>query len=93
MNENTKVKMVSFNGTSTVERDCDESENYWKLIGATGTVIKEPSEKNIFASFSEEPRVLVQFDIKVEKLGLNCHNNIPNSLWLLVDDLKAISNS
>ena len=77
----SKVKLISFNGNLFAPNECDPSENYWVLIGKSGTVIKSENYRS---------RVLVQFDELVSGFGLHCHNEIPNSLLILVSDLKNI---
>lgn len=62
--------------------ECSPDENYWVLIGETGTVV-EP--KNVRA------RVLVKFDALVSDYGLHCHNVVPNSLYILESDLEVLS--
>jgi hypothetical protein len=85
-----RVRLIAFNGKLRLKR-VRFSENYWKLIGETGTVQKDPQEKYIYASFSEKPRVLVKFDRDVTtSYGLIAHNNIENSLWILVSDLEIL---
>ena len=85
--ENTKVKLKTFNGTSDSEPDCDDSENYWKLIGFTGAIAQDPNEANL----NSGNRFLVKFDADIQSLGLHCHNNVENSLWILESDLEIIS--
>ena len=86
-----RVKMVKCNGKPHPDKAEHFSEDYWKLIGETGTVQQDPQEKYIYASFSQEPRVLVKFDKDVQaSFGLTAHNNISNSLWILVSDLELI---
>ena len=77
-----KVKLKTFNKTSTSPEDCDPSENYWALIGETG-IIKKPENDRF--------RVLVQFDNPVESKGLHCHNEIENSLLILTSDLEEVN--
>jgi hypothetical protein len=77
----SKVKLNTFNGGLSQPEACDPSENYWALIGSTGTVIKSKNERG---------RVLVKFDIDISSLGLHCHNVIPNSLLILPADLEAL---
>lgn len=92
MKKGTKVKLISFNGTTSPQNIQDEAENYWKLIGETGAVMQDPQEKSVFAHFSKKPRVLMQFDKDIASTyGLIAHNNIENSLWILVSDLKIIN--
>jgi hypothetical protein len=38
MKAGNKVKLISFNGKERPGRPVYNSENYWKLIGETGTV-------------------------------------------------------
>ncbi|MEJ2158037.1 MAG: hypothetical protein P8X96_22125 [Desulfobacteraceae bacterium] len=86
----TSVKLISFNGTIEAESDCLPSENYWKLIGYKGQIVQAPDIKGIYAPFSEEPRLLVQFAENVKAFGSECHNKVENSLWILESDLSEI---
>jgi hypothetical protein len=79
-----RVRLVTFNGTKVPEGDCDPSENYWKLIGAEGVIIEDRT------SGSGEGRLLVQFAESVSALGLHCHNEVANSLWIRQSDLKNL---
>ena len=81
MDVGTKVKLVTFNGSIESLDKCDPSENYWSLIGATGTISKMENARG---------RVLVTFNSEVSDLGLHCHNEIPNSLLILASDLEVI---
>jgi hypothetical protein len=78
----SKVRLMTFNKRSSAIDDCDPNENYWLLIGETGTIIKQESN-NL--------RVLVQFDNSVILKGLHCHNKVKNSLLILASDLKILS--
>jgi hypothetical protein len=92
MKTGDKVKLVKFNEKGRPKKALDDSEAYWKLIGETGTVRQDPQEKTVFAHFSKKPRVLVQFNKDVASTyGVIAHNNIENSLWVLVSDLEIIS--
>ena len=74
----TRVKLNQFNGTKNTPKDCDEKENYWSLINEYGTIIKSKNNNS---------RVLIQFE-NIEKLkNLHCHNEIENSLWILISDI------
>lgn len=81
MKVGTKVTLSAFNGKSSSPIDCDLSENYWALIGSRGTIAKLENRRG---------RVLVQFDTDVSKLGLHCHNEIPNSLLILPSNLDEL---
>jgi acetylornithine/N-succinyldiaminopimelate aminotransferase len=81
MDINSKVQLVTFNGLLFSPDKCDPKENYWALIGKTGFVI-EP--QNI------RKRVLVQFEENLCELGLTSHNPKPNSLLILISDLKRL---
>jgi hypothetical protein len=85
-----KVKLISFNGTLKSDDDSLPSEDYWKLIGCIGRIVQDPNEKGPYASFSKKPRLLVQFEDDVVSLGLECHNRVENSLWILQSDLNEI---
>lgn len=87
-----RVRLITFNGTKrwNSKGKIYEPENYWELIGETGTVVQDPTEKSVYASFSKEPRVCIRFDNSVTDRDLICHNPVPNSLWLRVTDLEVI---
>lgn len=85
-----RVKLISFRGTVDRSADCPSSEDYWRLIGSTGTVLQDPDEEGVYASFSTEKRVLVEFDSNIIDLGLHCHNKFKNSLWILESDLERL---
>jgi len=76
-----KVKLNTFNGTTKPDEECSHNENYWKLIGSLGKILKGPNDKS---------RFLVQFEKDVISLVLECHNDINNSLWILESDLIEI---
>lgn len=88
MNVHDKVILKSFNKLKSPSDPVDKSENYWILINYKGTVVQDPNEKTIYASFSKEKRVLVRFDKDIKALGLACHNKVANSLWILEADLE-----
>lgn len=81
MDVGLKIRLKTFNGDSDKPEDCDPSENYWLLIGKTGTIVQPKNNHS---------RVLIQFDELVSDLGLHCHSEIPNSLLILTSDLEAI---
>jgi acetylornithine/N-succinyldiaminopimelate aminotransferase len=75
---NCRVSVLSFNGEFFAPEDCVADDNYWALIGESGMVIE---------TINKSGRVLVKFDNSIIEMGLNCHNPIPNSLYLLETDL------
>ena len=86
-----RVRIKSFNGTTSKEKTDDYSEDYWKLLGETGTIQQDPYEKTVYAHFSQQPRVLVRFDKDLmASYGLYAHNNIENSLWILISDMESL---
>jgi hypothetical protein len=86
-----KVILITFNGRTHPDGQVDSCENYWELVGETGTVQQDPQGSSVYASFSKEPRVLVRFDKDIASTyGLIAHNAIENSLWILVSDLEII---
>ena len=80
-----RVVLKSFNEINATPSNTPSAENYWLLIGDQGTVVEKRSVGNFDAR-----RVLVLFDKSVSDLGLECHNKVPNSLWILVNDLRQI---
>jgi hypothetical protein len=81
MESGARVRLNTFNGSAQAPMNCKPQENYWALIGHTGTVL---------AFNSQLGRHLVQFDRSPQELGLYCHNSEPNSLYILGSDLVLI---
>lgn len=79
---NDVVFLKSFNGSFRAVEHIEEAENYWKLIGERGVVTGDNPE------FTTQDRLLVQFDRSIKTLGLICHNDPVNSLWILRSDLE-----
>lgn len=79
----SRVRLRSFDGTCDTPADTVPSEDYWRLIGTTGTV------RNRQSSREAQPRVLVQFHADVASMGLDCHNPIENALWVCEGDLAS----
>jgi hypothetical protein len=77
-----KVSLKSFNGSVVAPQAVKRHEDYWKLIGSKAIVSQLSTDTN--------NRVLVTFERDLMNLGLTCHNEIPNSLWVLIDDLKYV---
>jgi hypothetical protein len=88
-----KVVLKSFNGRCQNKTSTPSQENYWILIGETGTIQMDPSEKSLYASFSKKRRVLVKFDKDLNNLGLIAHNNVQNALWILISDIEILGHS
>ena len=44
----TKIKLISFNGTLEAPKDCDPKENYWSLIGEIGIIKTLKNDRNRF---------------------------------------------
>jgi len=84
MEKGKKYTLVSFNGTTKPEEECSSDENYWVLIGQTGTLVYFSQELN----FGNDNRVLIRFDQNIKSQRLECHNSVPNSLWILKTDLE-----
>ena len=87
---NQKVKIISFNGTVNPPKECEEEENYWKLIGQTGKIVQDPDQNSLYADFLRDKKVLILLDNNVKSFNLHCHNNIENSLWFSLDDLEIL---
>jgi hypothetical protein len=73
-----RVVLERFQGCAAPPEGCRPDENYWLLVGAHGTVLAPPDEAG---------RVLVRFDLAVDRLGLQCHNPVPNTLLIRASDL------
>ncbi len=89
MKEGDVIKLITFNKTKEPDQDCDDKENYWKLIGWEGKIVKSPDGYFKKNSFNDE-RVLVRFDEDIKERNLHCHNEVENSLWILESDLELI---
>lgn len=89
MKTESRVELQSFYGTTKPSEEIDERENYWKLIGQTGTVIENPKKQEKLTKEGKN-RVLVKFDTTIDDLGLENHNPIKNTLWIWHGDLKLI---
>lgn len=76
-----KVILKSFLGTYKPTSKISNDENYWILIGQKGIVIEENNE-------NFKGRILVLFDENLDKLNLQNHNPINNSLWIYKTDLE-----
>jgi hypothetical protein len=84
-----RVVLRSFLGTQNPTGRVRDGENYWLLINSAGVVVSTEAMSNI-GPHERGQRVLVQFDKDVTELGLHCHNEKPNSLWIFVSDLCAV---
>jgi hypothetical protein len=84
-----KVELISFHNTIAPPKGTADSENYWKLIGLTGSVAS--NEKKTHPYFPDKgERVLVKFDADISAFGLHCHNEQErNTLWIFLGDLTT----
>lgn len=87
---NDRIKIKSFFGTKNSDSKVDDSENYWKLIGESGKIIKIKSSPHP-AFLDKGIQVLIQFDEDLNKLGLEAHNEEKNSLWFFQNDIEPES--
>ncbi len=55
-----------------------------------GTIVQDPNTESMYSNFSEKARVLVRFDDDLFSFGLECHNSVKISLWILETDLTEI---
>ncbi|ASE51499.1 MULTISPECIES: hypothetical protein [Stenotrophomonas] len=81
-----KVLLATFLGSKHPPDDVRPSEDYWRLIGTNGTIVLEESQTSM-ARHQRGLRVLVQFPESIRGMGLVCHNEVPDSLWIFVSDL------
>lgn len=75
-----RVVLKSFNNSLTAPQTSKPNENYWMLIGS----------KAVVSAADGSDRVLITFERDLQSLGLVSPNQQPNSLWILVSDLKFI---
>lgn len=78
-NKTRKVILQSFLGTLKPKGSINLRENYWQLIGESGSIILEDLK---------EKKVLIRFDKNLDDLNLENHNPIKNTLWIRISDLK-----
>ncbi len=84
----TQVRLKTFHRSEKPPEDVRKEENYWKLIGVNGVVMKKGTTHPAFLDMGV--RVLVQFAEDIVKYGVACHNEQPNALWLFVADLDVV---
>ncbi len=77
-----RVVLKAFNGNAAAPSECPPADNYWRLIGTTGTAL---------TTANAQGRVLVRFDEDVAARGLACHNPEPNSLLIAATDLALLA--
>jgi hypothetical protein len=75
-----RVVLKSFNGSLAAPQTITTEENYWQLIGCKA-VVELTNDSN---------RVLIRFDRDLSSLGLVRQHELPNSLWILISDLKFV---
>lgn len=75
-----RVVLKSFNGCLVAPQDTTPEENYWQLIGS----------KAVVEIANNTDRVLLKFERNLSSLGLINHNEMPNTLWILISDLKFV---
>lgn len=81
-----RVTLRSFRGTILAPRGTHARDNYWLLVGCRGTIVRNDDTSEV-GRRPDGARVLVKFDNEVAALGLTCHNQVPNALWLFTSDL------
>lgn len=97
-----KVRLIRFNGCAKAPRGAAAEENYWRLIGKEAEVVAFPSDPHLVADHLRLPahmkgRVCVKFPFDVEKMGLECHNDISfgpwaeNALWVAEGDIERLA--
>ncbi|GKS97660.1 hypothetical protein [Acidovorax sp. SUPP2825] len=84
---NDRVTLKKFLGEINPPHKVKTQDNYWKLIGEMGSIVKLENQSKM-PKHPNGPRVLIKFDSNVNNFGLSCHNEIENSLWIFISDLK-----
>ena len=83
-----RVMVTSFRGRLTAPVGVIAHENFWRLVSMSGNIVEVGSSREGDFSFG---KFLVRFDIDVSGMGLECHNSVPNSLWILKSDLSDLA--
>ncbi len=83
---NQQIRLKSFLGVLTKDKNTDETEDYWKLIGQSGIIIKK-KDKPHPAFLNKGLQVLVKFNCDINHYNLISHNEKENSLWIFESDL------
>jgi len=87
MKEGCRVKLAAYNAAPTAPPGCDPQEDYWKLIGCEGVVVRDPYTCCKYDNHDSERMVLVAFDVSFASRGLCCRETVENSLWVSIADL------
>ncbi len=80
-----RVRLISFIGKTCSPSNAHPPENYSLLCGQEAEIVALSTSRSLAG------RVLVKFAVSVSGLGRHCHNEIPNSLWILRTDLAPLS--
>lgn len=83
------VRLESYDGLKKAPVGCNPEKNYWKLIGRTGEIVKDPffCAKYPHKALRKERTVLVQFKRSFATIGLIGSDLMENSVWVPVSDL------
>lgn len=84
------VVLKTFNGLEAPRDEVRSHDNYWKLIGCSGIVVNENHPEFLPCPSAEFKRVLIGFDDILDCHGLANHNEIKNTIWILVSDLQLL---
>jgi hypothetical protein len=85
MKTGDKVRLVSFNNSVGGPVELTEDEDYWRLLGKDGVVVSTIPPSGIKSN-----RVLIKFNEDIREIGLACHNQIENALWIKRSDLALL---
>lgn len=87
---NKQVKVESYYGAQTSSNEVGIKQNYWKLIGYIGKVIRKREIAHL--TFNDiQLQLLVQFGDEVNDCNLSSPNEEKNSFWILYSDLEVLS--
>ena len=75
-----RVVLKSFDDSLIAPQEVKAEENYWLLIGS----------KAVVEITNDSDRVLIKFERDFSSIGLVSHNEAPNSLWVMISDLKFV---
>ncbi|MBB3192821.1 hypothetical protein [Roseateles terrae] len=83
------VILRRFNGEVSAPEGTAPDHDYWRLIGQIGQV-RDLDDSRLGLSAQQPRRMLVQFQVDPNSLGLHCHNRLARALWVQVEDAEPL---
>ncbi len=85
-----RVVLKSFDRQRVAPPQARDDENYWRLVGSRG-IVASKQRRFVVGNSGCKERLLIVFNEDITELGLACHNEQANSLWISIDDLEQLS--